>query len=54
MVCISLFSDLYHDWVAPYLNSDLFVETWQNGAGSKMESDCSGSYKAYLNLLIYF
>lgn len=39
--------DLYHDWVAPYLNSDLFVETWQNGAGSKMESDCSGSYKVF-------
>lgn len=34
--------DLYHDWVAPYFNSDLLVETWQNGAG-RMGSDCSGN-----------
>lgn len=52
LVCISVFPDLYHDWVAPYFNSDLLVETWQNGAG-RMGSDCSGQ-KACLNLLINF
>jgi deoxyribonuclease-2 len=35
--------NLYGDFVAPTLKSDLVVETWQNGRGS-MPSNCSGTY----------
>jgi deoxyribonuclease-2 len=33
-------SDLYSDLVAPYYDTDLLVETWQNGRG-KLPSNCS-------------
>lgn len=36
--------DLYEDWVAPSLNSDLLVESWLNGAG-RLPSDCSKVFK---------
>lgn len=32
--------ELYADWVAPTLDTDLLVETWVNGPG-KISSDCS-------------
>ncbi|XP_033643199.1 plancitoxin-1-like [Asterias rubens] len=37
--------DIYSSWLAPYLKSDIFVETWQDGRG-KMNSSCGGTYKA--------
>lgn len=36
--------DLYEDLVAPYLGSDLYVESWLNGAG-KLKSNCSKQFK---------
>ncbi|RZB39136.1 plancitoxin-1 [Asbolus verrucosus] len=38
--------DLYEDWVAPALQSNLLVETWPNGAG-KLPSNCSKPFKVY-------
>lgn len=32
--------DLYEDWVAPVLNTDLYVETWRHGPGN-LPSNCS-------------
>lgn len=32
--------ELYEDWVAPILQSDLYVETWQHGTGL-MPSNCT-------------
>lgn len=32
--------DLYEDWVAPTLNTDLYVETWRHGPGN-LPSNCS-------------
>lgn len=32
--------DLYADWVAPMLDTDLLVETWPNGAG-RLPSKCA-------------
>lgn len=34
--------ELYEDWIAPSLNSDLFVETWRKGPGN-LASNCSRS-----------
>lgn len=34
------FLDLYDDFVAPQLNSDLYTETWMNGRG-KLPSECN-------------
>ncbi|XP_043275036.1 plancitoxin-1 isoform X2 [Venturia canescens] len=34
--------ELYDDFVGPQLNSDLLVESWQNGRG-KLPSECNGS-----------
>ncbi|XP_014476254.1 PREDICTED: plancitoxin-1 isoform X2 [Dinoponera quadriceps] len=34
--------ELYDDFVAPTLNSDLFTETWLNGRG-RLPSDCAGT-----------
>ncbi|XP_071802431.1 plancitoxin-1-like [Asterias amurensis] len=36
--------DIYSAWLAPSLKSKLSVQTWQNGAGTKMKSYCAGSY----------
>lgn len=36
--------DLYEDWLAPALKSNLLVETWLNGQG-KMSSNCSKIYQ---------
>ncbi|KAJ8976824.1 hypothetical protein NQ317_011820 [Molorchus minor] len=36
--------DLYEDLVAPSLGTDLFVETWLNGAG-RLPSNCSKQFK---------
>lgn len=36
--------ELYEDLVAPFLRSDLLVETWRNGPG-KLESNCSKLFK---------
>ena len=38
------FSDLYDAWINERINHDLFVETWQNGAGS-LDSNCTEQYK---------
>lgn len=32
--------DLYEDWVAPALNTDLYVETWRHGTGN-LPSNCT-------------
>lgn len=36
--------ELYEDLVAPTLQSDLYVESWPNGAG-KIKSDCTKQFK---------
>ncbi|XP_071802744.1 plancitoxin-1-like isoform X2 [Asterias amurensis] len=36
--------DIYSAWLAPFLKSNLLVETWQNGQGKKMNSSCGGPY----------
>ena len=36
--------DLYSDLVAQTLNTDLKVETWQNGGGNKMPSNCNSNH----------
>lgn len=38
--------DLYVDWLAPDLESDLYVETWKNGAGD-LPSDCSKKFQVF-------
>lgn len=45
--------DLYHDFVAPKLNTDVYSETWARGVGT-FSTDCSGSYKAYNVLNVNF
>lgn len=32
--------DLYEDWVAPTIDSDLYVETWRHGPGN-LPSNCT-------------
>lgn len=34
--------ELYEDWVAPILNTDLYVETWRKGPGN-FASNCTRS-----------
>jgi len=36
-------AELYMDWVAPTLQSNLLVETWQNGRG-KLPSSCGRKF----------
>ncbi|CAG5133990.1 unnamed protein product, partial [Candidula unifasciata] len=38
-------ADLYDALVAPTLQQDLLVETWLNGEGGKLDSNCSANYK---------
>ena len=45
--------DLYHDLLAPSIKADIFAESWPNGVGT-MNSDCSGSYRAYNVLHLSF
>ena len=42
-------SDLYKDVIAPYLQDNLYTETWQNGAG-RVPSNCSGDTSVYNNV----
>ena len=37
------FAELYFDWVAPALESNLLVETWRNGRG-KLPSSCGRTF----------
>lgn len=39
------FADLYSVWMAPRFKSNVFVETWQNGGGRNLHSNCTGQYK---------
>lgn len=39
--------ELYEDWVAPVLDSDLYVETWRHGTGI-MPSNCTKSNRLVL------
>lgn len=43
--------ELYKDWLAAALKSNLFVETWLNGSG-KIPSDCSNIYKYFFLILM--
>lgn len=47
-------ASIYEDLVAPYLQSDLSVETWGNGAGGLIPAECEGSYKVFSNLDIVY
>jgi len=40
-------ADLYDDLVAPYLQSNLLVETWLRSKGEILPSNCSAQYKVY-------
>ncbi|KAK2154751.1 hypothetical protein LSH36_258g01004 [Paralvinella palmiformis] len=42
-------ADLYHDWVAPYYKSDIYVESWLNGI-HPMSTNCTGKYKFQIHL----
>ena len=37
--------DMYSGLIANYYKEDLLVQTWRNGAGEKLESDCTDKYK---------
>ncbi|ELT87169.1 hypothetical protein CAPTEDRAFT_201001 [Capitella teleta] len=37
--------DLYSAWLAPYYKSDMNVESWQKGRGTKLGSNCAGTFK---------
>lgn len=37
--------DIYSGLIANYLKEDLLVQSWRNGAGDKLESDCTDKYK---------
>ncbi|KAK3919044.1 Plancitoxin-1 [Frankliniella fusca] len=37
--------DIYADWVAQDLKTNLQVETWNHGPGSKMQSECGKPFK---------
>jgi len=49
-------ADIYMDLMAPYLDSTLITETWQNGVG-RLDSNCSQTHSVYnmrrINLLGY-
>ncbi|CAG2167036.1 unnamed protein product [Oppiella nova] len=37
--------DLYSGLIAPHFMKDLLVQSWRNGAGEKLPSDCKDTYK---------
>ena len=37
--------DIYSQMIAPFVKEDLLVQTWRNGAGEKLDSDCKDKYK---------
>lgn len=37
--------DIYSKLIAPYFQENLLVQTWRNGAGGKLDSDCVEQYK---------
>ena len=39
--------DSYHDLLVTELGADGYSETWQNGSGGVLRSDCSGSHSVY-------
>lgn len=39
------FTEIYRDVIAPYLKSDLYVQSWRNGPGGKLPADCDSKYK---------
>lgn len=39
--------DLYSQYVAPKLMTDLLVETWRNGLGGPLASNCTTPYNVY-------
>lgn len=41
----SVYKDLYVDFMAPQLKSDLLVETWRRGAGTPLTSNCTYTFK---------
>lgn len=42
--------DLYTGIVAPHFKKSLLVQTWQNGSGGKLESDCSSENENVMNI----
>lgn len=37
--------DIYSQLLAPYFRNGLLVQSWRNGAGEKLDSDCKDQYK---------
>jgi len=37
--------DIYSQLIAPFVKEDLMVQTWRNGEGGKLDSDCQDEYK---------
>ena len=37
--------DMYSGLIATYFKEDLLVQSWRNGAGEKLDSDCTDKYK---------
>ncbi|RWS00041.1 plancitoxin-1-like protein, partial [Leptotrombidium deliense] len=37
--------DLYETEIAPFIKSDLFVESWRKGSGNPLPSNCKSTYK---------
>lgn len=44
--------ELYADFIAPYLNTNLFVSSWMHGKNI-IPSDCTKSYKYYKTQFAY-
>ncbi|KAH9499647.1 Plancitoxin-1 [Bulinus truncatus] len=40
-------ADMYDALIAPRLQQNLLVETWMNGPGDRLPSNCSTTYKVY-------
>ena len=37
--------DIYSQLIAPYFREDMLVQTWRNGAGEKLGSDCKDQFQ---------